>query len=339
MNTSVTIDQLAAQFDQQEADPETRSTFAYGELLMEIRQHGRFRFRQYQPALYAAPTFEERLHSWLFNECLNDEDRKVLIQLLPQVQFIDRDEEAALHRAAFRGPVARWLTDQFHLDIFAQDYRRHFFAACQRTWFCPLTDSMNIGLFHHLNQLPGHSLRPTLRDLVKLAAPSGKSRRAVRRLLLEHIRIKKFERLVVLEDFVGTGKQAAEAIEFLCLELRAAVPMLFVPLLITPSGEKRLRDVEGKFEGDLSVIPVSVIPQGEFVPSMVKRGERVPDSVVVRRLVRKIGNRACFVGSPFGFGGTGGLLVQYSNCPNTTLRPLWTETPKWTPLFPRVNRE
>jgi len=41
---------------------------------------------------------------------------------------------------------------------------------------------------------------------------------------------------------------------------------------------------------------------------------------------------------PFGFKGTGALVVMYSNCPNNSLPVLHNESEEWSALFPRIPR-
>ncbi len=62
-----------------------------------------------------------------------------------------------------------------------------------------------------------------------------------------------FDRLVLLEDFVGTGNQMARAVEF-AATLPTTCPILVCPMVICPKGIEKARELMARFP-HISVAP------------------------------------------------------------------------------------
>jgi hypothetical protein len=142
-----------------------------------------------------------------------------------------------------------------------------------------------------------------------------------------------------MEDFVGTGKQAAKVLE----KLRATVPeswqILFVPLILLERGVPRLRALDG-----VELAPVLVVPEKNCIAREPK-SEESRDISRVRALIAQtasdVRERLDEFDDPptdeFGYGGCGALIVTSHNAPNNTLPMVHHKSPRWNPLFRRLH--
>jgi len=77
------------------------------------------RFHEYHPTTGPHPDFRQRLRDWL-NNTRDEGDQKILLQLVPFLFFIGLADFNSLYRAAFRGPIARWLIEKVPLSLIDQ---------------------------------------------------------------------------------------------------------------------------------------------------------------------------------------------------------------------------
>ncbi len=279
-----------------------------------------------------------RLRDWLGNVD-NPEVKKTLFELAPRIFFIGRKEYSSLYHTAFNGPIARWLIDQMNIDVSSNNAQSFLQSSLSSTWFCAITDSMKIASFYHINQLEGTDLRPDFRVLSHFVE-------ATRIIDYMNKQTPKLERIVLLEDFVATGKQMREAVCFAStLQETSPIPVLLCPLVICRSGYDSTQSL------------VSKLPHLSFEPTLV-----LDDSVVLhqyksekedeflqhlREVVKNTytfvkGDTSSKLYGPFGFGASdekGGLmLVLCTNCPDNTLPLIHHQSNQWHPLFPRSSR-
>lgn len=307
----------------------------FGAILAAIIFHARARYWQFTPT-YGRP-FLQTLADWLSNEGLTEDDKKTMLASVLHFQFVDRDDMLALYRAAFRGPIVRWLFDELDLDFGANRTTalEAIRAALKETWFCGVTDSMDIAQFHHVNNLTIGEHRPPWRVLAKFG--DGEKIR-------NYMQSSELRRIVLLEDFVGSGTQSkvpiAHAVRTFCPE----TPILFVPLIASHIAVKRLRDGFGTVRG-FTFDPAFTLPLTVQLQETTTDGE----PAIFGALRQTVANTFPRVREPnsleskplrhaFGFGKVGALLVMYTNCPNNTLPLVWHEAPRWRSLFQRVSR-
>lgn len=332
------LQRIVTELDSKEFDPEERDREgSLVAVLNEIIFHSAYRFWQFTPTHAGAARFEERLTSWLHNPELMERDVAIMLRLVPQIQFVDRDDMLTLYSAAFGGPILRWLLDEIDLDFSVDDeeFSVRLREGLDTTWFCPITDSMNISQFHHVNGIEGKNQRPSWRTLKSYGDVSK---------VKTYMRKNNLKRLVLLEDFVGTGTQSVPALRFAIQNFCPQVPVLFVPLIISEVGEKNIRKDIGTPTGFsfecIFKVPLHVHVQEEPQPT------DSPFIAAVRSLVQRSFDKVRLPSTPeakplehaFGFGSAGTLIVIYSNCPNNTLALLWHNSPQWRALFPRVSR-
>lgn len=336
------LDSLCAEIDGQDYQPELRPPEwkPASATLAEIRYHAHARYWQFTPTY--SGRFEERLWKWVSNAALTQDQKNVLLRMVPELQFVDRDDLLSLYRAAFQGPISRWLLDatdtSFSTPLHTR--QRRIKEAIRHTWFCPVTDSMDISQFLHVNEIAGADQRPPWRVLKRFSS---------RQKLKQFCREEQYHRVVILEDFVGSGTQVAGPLKYATEQLGPSIPILFVPLIISKPGIDRLMRTTRGYRS-LRVEPVFVVPRHVQVPP-TPAIDLVEDPLweQVRDVVNQTFPRVCQSSEPdlkplplkdaFGFGRLGMLLVLYTNCPNNTLPLIWHSNQDWHALFPRVSRK
>jgi len=283
-------------------------------------------FDDYEPSQYWR--FKERLDGWLANV---DEDhlQKTLYKLVGCLFFVGRQEFESLCRAAYHGPITRWLIDEIGLQFTDSAGSKKLSEAAGRTWFCPVTDSMRINAFLKVTNLEGQRHRPDWRSLARFGDPAR---------IVDFINREGIKRLALLEDFVGTGRQMRTAVSYAC-ELIPEFPVLVCPLLICSEGLKVGRDLVKKYK-NLTFEPVLSVPAEDFITYEPQQTD-TPLYHAVRELISQVAGRLTVKSGEgtHGFEGTGALVVLYSNCPNNTLPIIHDKTPSWRPLFPRIRRK
>ena len=295
------------------------------EQMEQIEWLGRKLYQDYEPNAYES--FDERFGKWIANVD-SEEDRRSLFELLDHVFFVGRREFEALCRTAYNRHVVRWLVDLAEVQFADSRLNQTVAEAVARTWFCPITDSMRINAFLKVNQLGGQSHSPDWRSLARFADVEK-----VRTFMTEN----QLDRIVLLEDFVGSGTQMNGAVRF-ASEVSAEIPVLVLPLICCPKGIEKGEALAAQY-ANTSFAPVLVINEKLLLTEDARQGEPTV-FISVRNLTNQIRQRFndqdC--AEPFGFKGTGGLVVMYSNCPNNTIAVLHGESERWSALFPRIQR-
>lgn len=311
----------------------------YNELLDHILFLNTHRFSEYLPTI--APDqlpFIERLACWLGNVHDSEDDQRVLLRTVPEIAFIGSQDLACLYRSAYRGVIGRWLVTQTGRALEDPGLGAAIAEVLSSTWFCAITDSMTISAFCHANALDGQKLRPDWMSLSELGSLSR---------IADHMQAEGLERIVLIEDFVGSGHQMKQALEF-ALELPKRPSVLAVPLICCARGAGEGSALAAASGGQLSFEAVLVFDAEDTVlsPSDPTQAQLFPHLVELarRRYLQVSGgipadNHIPPYG-PLGFLGTGALVVAFANTPNNTL-PLVHHRPgsdSWSPLFPRSGR-
>jgi hypothetical protein len=286
----------------------------------------------YEPTKGPFPEYWSRLESWINNVDV-EEQQKLLFRLAAELFFVGNKELDNLYRVAFNANVTQWIIDQLNLQVDDPMLGTAVADALERTWFCPVTDSMRINAFYHLNHISGRDYRPDWRSLAKLGCSCK----------LSDFISKKIDRLVLLEDFVGSGSQIEEAIHFL-RDLPVCPPTLLIPLIICPAGIQESVSWQTQ-NPSLTISPVIRLSTRDFLSKDPTPGE--PENFAdFRHLVNDtfatVLNGACPIEtktySPFGFAFTGSMIVLATNCPDNTLPLVYHRSGTWRPLFPRASR-
>jgi len=305
--------------------------------LLEIIQYLDQRlFSEYTPTQGPHITFQQRLSAWL-SDAPNDKSRQTMFQLVSHLFFIGREAYISLYREAYRSPITRWIIDSADIDLCDPVINTKIAQAMNETWFCPISDSMQISEFYHANRISGVHFRPVWLSLAKFGD----------RAKLTSYTQKKFKRVVLLEDFVAAGGQMQPALN-LAAELPKDIEFLLVPLVICPKGADSIEDFVKRNPANFTFSPVLRLPPRAFVAETPVDGES-PFFEAVRQLVQDIylqvsggkppdDNTKPY--GPFGWKRTGALVVMYTNTPDNTLPIIhWTSNTWRSPLFPRSSRE
>ena len=294
-----------------------------------IQYLGRKVFYDYEPSQF--DLFEDRLDRWLHNVS-DDKDQQTLFLLLGRLFFIGRPEFESLCRTAYNGYVLRWLIEQLNADIVDPAVMEALDVGISETWFCPITDSMRINSFLKANKLTGKTHRPDWRSLRKFGDPAK---------IRQFINDNQIRRVVLLEDFVGSGTQMLSAIKF-AADISSDIEILVLPLVICPAGDQVGRSLAATL-GNVTYEAVIVIAPEMLIKADVQFGEP-PFYQTIRDLIVRVRPRLNIPDADaesrryHGYKGTGAVVAMYSNCPDNSLPVIYDETEDWYALFPRVRR-
>lgn len=293
-------------------------------------------FHSYEPSLSPGDPFAVRFEAWLGN-VESDDEKKLMFRLAASLFYIGPKEFIELYRFAYNGPIARWLIDQANINVLSPHAATEMEKAVRETWFCPITDSMRINSFFHINNIPAeNNHRPDWRSLLCFGDETK---------IREYMTANGLKRVVLLEDFVGGGSQVSQALEF-ANGFSPEVSTLVIPLIICPAGLAHLRELEAV--SSLRIEPIVTVPESEFVPATPVTGE-LPFYTELRNLALSTYNEVAG-GTPIGHfapyhplgypdnAPTGGLVVMFSNTPDNTLPMIHWRSNQWAPLFPRHRR-
>jgi hypothetical protein len=293
-------------------------------------------YKTYEPSMASRRDYWNRFDSWIDNVAAA-EDKKALLRLAPEIFYVGPDEFHELYRYAYENVVAAWHIDQLAIDILDPNAQQTLRGAVDRTWFCPVSDSMRINSFYHVNNLPPRGdLRPDWRSLAKFADING---------IRHYCQAKGIHRLVLFEDFVGGGSQAKAAVEF-AAQLIPDVQVLVVPLIVCPAGHAKLQILAQNTPG-LTYRPVLGLPDNAFLTNALSPFDAKQTAELRSLVARTYGavSHGALAGDPpynaFGFPEltpTGALVVMFSNTPDNTLPLIHHQSQTWEPVFPRHSR-
>ncbi len=294
-------------------------------------------FSTYEPSQPPKDCFDTRFTNWLRNLANDNDAQKILFRMAADLFYVGPEEFHELYRLAYNGPIARWLIDQESIDITSSDAQTRLQEAVKSTWFCPITDSMRINSFFHVNNIPTRgNLRPDWKSVTALGDPDR---------VRQYMSSAGFKRLVLLEDFIGGGDQVASTVEYAATHY-TTIATLVVPLLICPKGLQRLRSIEQATS--VKIEPIVAFPQSTFLSLTPNHDEDTITTQYRELALRTYDQVANFVipgddppYHPLGYphtDPTGGLVVMFSNTPDNTLPLIHWDSTQWISLFPRHRR-
>lgn len=296
-------------------------------------------FSEYQPT--SAPPHREfmtRLRDWL--DCAADEsDQKTMIRMVPQVFFVGTKEFNSLYRSALNGPIARWLIERLNLNLLDLDLNEKLDEAIKETWFCGITDSMQIAAFHHVNNIEGGDHRPDWRTLEQFSTSND---------VESFMRQNNYQRLVLLEDFVGSGSQMISAVTF-AASLLNMPSILVLPLIAGPVGQS-IGNMFASSYSNVAFQCMLTLSNDAFVFEMPLASEESLFPIVREMIIRlhptvraeTTPDENTKPYGPFGYNPIlprrGAFLVMYTNTPDNTLPIIHHSSASWSALFQRSSR-
>jgi hypothetical protein len=293
-------------------------------------------YKSFEPSTATRENYWSRLEKWIEN-VPGEDDKKTLLRLAPEIFYVGPEEFLELYRLTYENIVAHWLIDSLNIDILEPTAQQKIRAAVTETWFCPISDSMRINSFYHVNAVNAKcDLRPDWRSLERFASIAT---------VRDYCVAENIKRIVLLEDFVGGGSQVAPALNF-AAQLLPDIQVLFAPLIICPSGVVAVDVVVAAHPG-LAFQPALSLPSNAFFTAIESPFD-VALTTALRTLIHST-YPSVSAGSPpntppygpYGFPAAnpvGGLVVMFSNAPDNTLPLIQFRSSNWEPLFPRHRR-
>jgi len=291
-------------------------------------------FNGYVPCKYNDSDFFIRLKNWLGN-ITDTNDQKTLFEIIPNFFYVGDEEINSLYRSAYNIEIARWLINVVPINFRDTNNEAILNQAVIDTWFCPITDSFSINDFFKINNIPSRfDLRPDWHSLTELANPSAIS---------NYVTNNNIKRIVMLEDFVGSGSQVASRITFACSCL-PKVEILCISLITCPVGVTTLNALANKF-GNLTVKHIIEIPAEYLISKAISTDEQI-----IYTKIRELADRSYLTVTdgispgpkkpyyPLGYKETGGLIILNTNVPDNSLPLIHHTSNTWAPLFKRITR-
>ena len=300
---------------------------------------GQVLYAEYEPVgVGAQGEFDVRLAEWI-GSAKSETDRRALYLLLGRLVFLGREQMMAGYRTAYSRNIASWLMDVEGLPFFDGGTEAKLSSAVEATAFTEITDSFGLGNFLKWNNVAAHGLRFTWEQHLSTWDPDAFIQDVMHSGAGTPRRY-----LVLLEDFVGSGSQMAEAVNLAC-SLTKVERVLLCPIVICPDGADCARSmVKGHDKLDYS--PVMELPEEAFISDVA-----IPDEHEHHGLIRKalLSLHALVRGTPgswpqatsaFGYKDTGAVFCKFDNCPDNSVPVLHHRSDLgWSPLFLRTARD
>jgi hypothetical protein len=293
----------------------------------------------------ASPVWDFQLYllKWLEN-AETIEEKFLLLNSLSFFSFFNRDQCNALYLEALHGPILRWLIEINNLDILDNDINDKINECVEPTFISAATDSTDISAMRHVCDLQINHTKIWHSYINKYDSEEQKNGKI--ESCKNDLHNWGYKQIVVLEDFIGTGKQSKAVIDFLgnFPEWR----IIFIPLIICPQGDIAITEhLRTKKYDHISYEPISKMPWELILADDRPIGSKSPPLLLakLKEYAREIHTRVIGTESDgsagyLGFKDTGALFAKYTNCPDNTL-PLYhykRNEEHWSPLFPRSDR-
>lgn len=308
------------------------------ELVLRYSLYARQLFSAYEPLLRDEPrterAFLSRLDKWLRN-WQTDEDQWDAFRLVDHLFFVGETEFQELFRVAFETNLWSWVADSVSGNAASKTTSEEVSRILVKTWCCPITDSFRINAFRHINHIEAPDYFPDWRSLALFGD---------KKKISDYIKSAGILRLVLLEDFIGSGTQATRAVEFAA---SFELPVLILPLIVGKRGHDKLQEIVSKYS-NVTYDPVIWLNTEFFVSKHVLPSDD-KHKPAQRRIIESY-STLTHDKHPYGFeekrfGESQGYLVAlYTNCPNNTINPIHSDymmpetSVEWSPLFPRSGR-
>ena len=341
-------------------------TQPYLRILQSLYELAPIRFHGYRND--DIPEFMTRLRVWLGQ--FPESQQPAAFYLASRVVFVGSKQFESLQRNLFDQQIRRILLEssiiRHGLDPF--DYKSadvHFREEMNATLFVPNSDSSALNSFVHVNnvafanrerrRLVGQDIRFWTYASTRAKDTSDAGIRATAAQFENDVintdkRIAPKRRLIVIEDFSGTGDDLLTTLNAIDRSSLRVAHIVIAPVVATQTATRHLQrrctelSASGRRLYELRTaleIPdrFSCVDQ---VSSYLSAGSPVPDiAAKIREMSASLWTRFDPLkrSHMYGYGRLGLALVLFSNVPDNSLPMLWWNNPEnWTPLFRRVSR-
>jgi hypothetical protein len=340
-------------WDSQNTRGESVAISEYTSLLNHLEYFAENNWGGYLPAF--VPRYNSdymvRLAKWVGN-VTDDSEQMLLLEYALYISFFSHDDFLALYQTAFNREVLPWLVNQKGLTF--TNLKSHIaFQSCvnnlakSHTWYCPITDSMDINEFYKTNHISGISHKPHFASLFaqvsnpSIPNPGGVDfwKHYLNQPNSNNQSPRTLDYIVLLEDIVGSGSQCLETVRWAVNTFDK--PVLFIPLILCPNGLDAFRSEEAKSNGKLTVRPIVKLERSDVLGPERKGVNGWGISNALEDLAIKYARKVHPNADPFGYRTTGSSISTFSNTPDNSLPLIHQDYPSlnWNPLFPRVFRD
>lgn len=368
------LEDMAKQWDIDENEENIMATSTeknvYSELCNTIRILKKYKFEPYQPVQYPPkPDYLSRLKGWI--EQFDEDDKKYMLYLSSKIIFLNHLQITQSMKYLFEEKLKKIILEDIivdkNLEPFSYKKALEFFESeLKKTLFVSLSDSSRINDFSHMNFKIDRKnnigieletmLYPTKRrmdyenhETIFLESCGNFEKH----ILLEDELLKNKERLVILEDFCGSGSDIMDSFTILHNSFLPFKKIIFAPYIITYKGIETLN----KWIGDTKIYDDGRsynYTYGILVPNESKcfdvdnsylmnewhnDKENICDKI--KEICEKVNNdtfkgpQSIYVS---GYGEIKIAFVYYYNCPDNSLPIIWSNKGGWKPLFQRASR-
>lgn len=159
------------------------------------------------------------------------------------------------------------------------------------------------------------------------------------KIVKEEISDQKIQKIVFVDDFVGTGSSVCESLEKLCKSNPTIKTKNYLFFLIAICGFKegqiKIEEKIKELEISMKVIICDLLDEDD---KCFSADSFIFDDATQRENAKKLAygyGEKLVKDNPLGYGGCEAVVVFENTCPNNTLPILWKEAKDWTPLFKR----
>ena len=349
-------------------DATMESRRPYGKILDSLLSVAALRFQPYRND--RLPNFLEKLQIWLWQ--FDNAAQPAAFLLASRILFVTLRQFEFLQRRLFHTFIRKHLLEAV---IRQNGYARHEYhrasalleSEMDASLFVGNTDSSGLNSFVHLNmdvfrdrerrRLVGPELAFWTYSAVRAAAPGIDA--AVRNapedfqsiVLSTDPRLANKRRLVVVEDFSGTGHDLVRSMSMLASSRLPIAEILVAPVIATARAMFCLRRIARKLTAHgpftFHVLTAHVLPHSTRCfdgpeASYLSHSPLSDLSTQIKQLSSDV-YAAKFADTlpadaKFGYGSLALAFAFFSNCPDNSLPCIWNEQPDWAALFPRASR-
>jgi len=322
------------------------------------------KFIQYQPISHPIDKdFLDRLIEWLYQ--FSKEDQPYLFYFSSKIIYFTYEQLLVLMENLYERKIKRLLLNKVIEKKNFEPYsylkaQKFFDSELKKTFFVGLTDSSRINEFcHRIEEIKRHintglSLETLLFSTKKRLTTSEDKIKEIckkfeKKILSVDELIKDKERLVILEDFCGSGSDVINYLSFIEESYLHFTEIIISPYIITFKAKRKIE----KWINTSKRSRQYYLTYGTLIPEEMKcfdqdnsylktdwfhKTDDICEKIkeISEKTYEKIFQQA--FPHKYGFGNLKIAFVYYFNCPDNSLPIIWFNKLDWKPLFKRSSR-